>query len=443
MDSNVVESIGRKNQLHLMSMLLSSKGPRFGDHMDDRVIFISSMVVFMDWFYRSPRTTEIETMWTTLIDESAVLSSARGKVAVFCVPAVVDDHIAGLRRGDYLGTVQIRRTADHRILVWADPRLARHTALMQTHLIRLRLNVIGPMIEARRVAAEQKRVHEDRIDDVLIRLKDVMSEEDRIGFLLDDTVTTPPRCFLPMLYEVLLRPLMSGTDSSSLFFSFVDYARQLRDWRVRAPPDRKQAPKHDLDGHIVYGEIARCAFTLVSVDNHVTSRVCLFTENEQDRNPGRVRNHFDDTTSAGWRDRLLLCPLNYMGHWTLLYRCPGDRHAWLLDSLTPKVMGQSSHCNYARKFASDVVLASLPVVERQTGAECGLYVITAAVSLISSSLKRELATPPLNSMRYMVGKAYAELARYWTIDPDTRDVIIMKQMAAMLANNATTLITTM
>jgi hypothetical protein len=435
MNEAVILTLARRNQFDLLYLLMSSHHPQFGAHMDDRVRFISGPRLFTDWYHREANATAIQVVWTRLLHDCGILAPATPGMkplptAIFCVPALHDDPAGGYNRGQFIGTIQVRRTADHRVLCWASAQVMNHSLLMPAILARLRLDVIGPVVMNRRTSAGLRDVYKDNVVDVALRLESSLTEEDREGFLLDQTVETPIVCYMPMLRQILLVPKTTGSGGTSLFFALIDLVCHLREWRVAADPKFHVAPTDNLDKEVVMGEIARYAFIYATRTNGVAKVVRLFIEEEQQEDPRGVRAQFD---SRGLN--LLLCPLNYNDHWTLLYRLPGASHSTLFDSAALSETGESRHGQHASQFASHIKLLGVPQSQQQVRRECGIFVVAVAAWLIRTTLAADPRHPRTDALRLMARDTYVALSAFWQLDPDVRDREVIAGLIAVLWAN--------
>jgi hypothetical protein len=407
----------------------------FGPGADDRVRLIAGPRQVGEWL-RSPLGTgpmlDLEEYWKRLLHDSAVLARLDGhKVAVFCLPAPA----AHLLEVGALLLVQRRANC---IVCHCTDNQQPYAGVVH----RIKLRIIGPMIYERRAAAQAGAVHRDNLDEVDLRMCDDS------GLALPSLPTLQARppsmdaamgaTILTMLENILLQepPPSSLRDPvGMLMAAFVHHMVN-----IPAGPTATAAPYNDLPSEVVYGEIARYTLHeafLSGDDAGVRARkrlptVMLYHAEDQTSAADQIRTAFMARNNDD-AQQLQLCPLSDGHHWTLLYRL-GRHPPLLLDSLCPAA---STHWEQARILAPTVELAPLPVSERQQAAECGHYVITAAIGLLHAHLHGR--SSPLLKLRANVDLEYMALTKLWRLPKPERDeyaiYLLNKAVAAAAAPN--------
>ncbi len=419
-------SVIRLDQFRLLRLILSANGPRFGADMETRAFCVASHETIRDWFHYRVPPADIEALernWTEKITETGMLSGPMGNrarpfVAIFFLP-----DFANPANETYAAMFQVRRTLDHRILCLHVPSLkataGTSDGLYRMLECRLMLQVIVPMVRARRAAAAEPDVFIDRKIDVSLRLGDVDTPEDRSGFILSDVsgAQTTVTSIIGTADNIMRSTARSnGNDASAVLYMLFDYIASLRTRTVAMAS--QTAPREDLPSDWVFGPIA---YYLVVAGRPQTR---LFLEENQQADAALIHRLMTEPHCP----HLLLCPINReSGHWTLLYRTPGNGTIpRLFDSLGPSTLQQSKHYRFARQLGGDrVTIVEIPASQTQRGLTCGLYVSAVACFLGHDP---DLAVP-VNELRQVVEHYHSTFDSVWSLrNPRQLDAIALQYL---------------
>lgn len=355
-----------------------------GPHMDDELYFICGPLFIQQW-RRLRRLDDGCTEWLQdQLRASGVLASSNRLAAIFLLPEQ--------------GILQVRRV-EQRIVCTASQCRDR---TLTTDLL---LRVIGPLVRARREAAQAGTVHPDNVLDAELRLDPLRDgdDDDESHFLPrrgSDMGANPQhrRAVFASMRQV------ASSLRSALVPALVDYARYLVDGS-----GGPHAPRDNLESVVVYGEIARNAGHLQFVPGAggLARPVRLVLGDRE--SPESIRAVLLSPPPG----TLVLCPLAGEGHWTLLYVEPRAPAPMLFDSLAPSRLATSLHAARVRHIlpATPVEVFPLPANQRQTRQDCGIHVIAMAVSLMRGGMRGA----PLPARQYAASVQRA-MEVLWTTD---------------------------